>query len=207
MEVPDKIEEILPEDSYTPATIAWKLYQDDKDEPLSAQLLGLGPSGEVDEIAFKFELLLSVFLEMILHMMKIDTLKEYENNIENTEELNLEPDFEDFDIDLYYPIIKSKFKKICYLVNVEIYNKNDDPEYLIHVVKDRYSRVILKNNPDDTHYFESIGSNEQYDFIPCEGYEPKKKLRDVYAIMNIGNKIHKIRFDTIDKIGPQIIKF
>ena len=130
---------------------------------------------------------------------------DYEQN-DKTDELILEPDFEDFNMDLYYPIIRSKFKKISYLASVQTFNKSDDPDYLIHVVKDRYSRVILKNNPEDSHYFESIGSDEQYDFIPCEAFEPKTKLKDIYTIMNIGNNMYKIQFDTIEKIPNEIIK-
>lgn len=207
MELPDNTEMTTLQDNlYTPESIAWKLYQDNIDEPLSAQILGLGPPGEDDEITYKFELLLSVFMEMLLHMMRMDNIKECEESNDNLD-LDLEPNFEDFDVELYYPVIRSKFKKISYLASVETFNKNDDPDYLIHVVKDRYNRVILKNNPEDTHYFEEIDSDDQYDFIPCMGYEPKTKLKDVYAILNIYNKMYKIRFDIIEKIGADIIRF
>lgn len=194
------------DDFYTAELIAWKLYQDDDYTPLTSQVLGFGPSGETDEKTYIFEMLLSIFLEMLIHMMKMDHLKSMEECLDDLEQ-DFEPDFENFDMELYYPIIRNKFKKISYLVSVEIYDTNEDKDYLFEVVKDRYSRVILRQNPSDTHYFEEIGSDDNYDFIPSIGYTPKTNLKDVFAILTIGQKMHKIKFDAVQKIGAEIIKF
>lgn len=187
----------LPDDDtfYTPESIAWKLYQDDNDTPLSSQILGFGPPGEINELEYNFELLLSVFFEMLIHMLKIDLLTD--DTIDSNDSNELQPNFENFDMELYYPIIRSKFKKISYLVTVETFSRDDDKDYLLEVVKDRYSRVILRHNPDDEHYFNKINSVEYYDFIPCAGFASKKYLRDIFAICTINSNMYRVRFDNI----------
>lgn len=209
---------------YTPETIAWKLYQDDDDTPLSSKILGFGPSCDidgvdgvdgvngantVDHVACVFEMLLSIFCEMLIHMMKIDVLKMNEENLLDLANLtnSIDLDFEDFDMELYYPVIRNKFKKISYLVSVETFDSNDDKDYLLEVVKDRHSRVILRHNLTDTYYFDEIDSDNYYDFIPCLGYKSKKKIKDVYSILSINDKMYRIRFDPIEKIGSEIIRF
>lgn len=187
---------------YTPETIAWKLYQDDDDKPLTAKLLGFGVDDGTCENEYTFELLLSVFLEMLIHMMKIDSLKNSNdlndpNDKENTDEVSLEFDFEKFDMNLFFPIIRNKFKKIFYLCSVETYDRNDDKDYLLEIVKKRYSRIILRKNKEDSHYFESIGSLDEYDFIPCDGYKQQRQLKNIFSIMSIGPHMYKIRFDKI----------
>ena len=179
---------------YTPETIAWKLYQDDDDTPLTSKLLGFGVDDGTCENEYTFELLLSVFLEMLIHMMKIDSLKDID---ENTNDISLEINFENFDMSLYFPIIRNKFKKIFYLCSVETYDRNDDKDYLLEIVKKRYSRIILRKNKEDSHYFESIGSLDEYDFIPCDGYKQQRQLKNIFSIMSIGPHMYKIRFDKI----------
>lgn len=182
-------------DLHTPRSIAIKLYTDENETPFTANILGLGPPGENDELFHRFELLLSIFLEMMIHMMVYDP-DDPKKEIDLYDMSN-QPNFADFDMELYYPIIRNKFKKISHLLSIETYERNDDIDYLLEVVKDRYNRVILLNNPEDTHYFLSINSCEQYDFIPSQGSEPCKKLKNIYSIMNIGPKLYKISFDTL----------
>jgi hypothetical protein len=181
-------------DYYTPESIAWKIYQDDDDKPLSSQILGFGPEGESDYLLYKYEMLLSIFLEMLIHIMKMDIL---EVNSDINEDDDIEPSFEEFDMDHYYPIIKNKFKKISYLVSVNTYDNFDDKEYLLEIIKNRYSRIILRNNPEDTHYFDQIHSIDYYDFIPSEGYKQQNKLKNIFSILILNKKVYTFYFDSI----------
>ena len=193
---------------YTPESIAWKLYNDTFDEALSSNVLAFGPPGETDHTAYVFEMLLSVFLEMLFHMMALDSAKELEERIENGEDVDvdnsdLEPNFDYFDMDLYLPIIEKKFVRISHLARVFTLERIED-EFVGEIMRGRYCRIILRNNCEDTHYFDSIGSTDNYDFIPSEGFEPKKNLKDIYAILKLNDKIYKIYFDHIQKIGADI---
>jgi hypothetical protein len=143
--------------------------------------------------------------------MIIDNAKFMEEKAERGEEVDnsyLEPDFEDFDFELFMPTIETKFKRISYLVNVVCYERNGDEfdmEYVNNMMKERFCRVILRHNYEDTYYFDEIGSDANYDFIPNEGFEKKNNLRDVFAVLKLNNKIYKIYFSRIDKIGSNVI--
>lgn len=199
------------DDWYTPESIAWKLYNETFSEAMSASVLGFGPVGDNDHVSYIFEMLLSVFFEMLFQMMVIDNAKFMEEKAERGEDVDdsdLEPDFEDFNFGLFMPIIETKFKRISYLVNVVDYERNGDEfdmEYVNNMMKERFCRVILRHNYEDTHYFDEIGSDSNYDFIPSEGFEKKNNLRDVFAVLKLNNKIYKIYFSRIDKIGSNII--
>lgn len=195
---------------YDPKTLAWHLYNDTFSEAMSSQIFGFGPAGEDDIISWYFEIFLSIFLEMMFHMMLLDNAKLLEDNEEGYfDEEDLEPNFEDFDMGLFLPIIDKKFKRISLLARVIEYERNPDDEFekemLDDMIKGRYCRIILRHNSEDTHYFESIESSELYDFIPSEGFEPKTKLKDVYAILRLNNKVYKIYFDNLEKIGANIV--
>lgn len=198
----------LNNDFYSTKTMAWELYYNNDNKPLSSQLLGFGPIDDGDELTYRFELLLDIFVQMLLIMLEEELIKEKEENSEDLESDNItaEINFNYFDMDLFYPEIRNKFKKISYLLTIETYDRNDDKEYLFLVAKDRYNRIILKNNPEDNHYFKDLDNNVYHEFIPSQGFEPKNKLKDIYAIMNINSKMYKIKFDTIEKIPQNLIK-
>ena len=198
---------------YTPESIAWKLYNDTFDGALSAGVLGFGPTGETDQIAYTFEMLLSVFLEMLFHMMMLDSAKDLEERIEKGEDIDnselennlLEPNFDYFDMDLFLPTIEKKFVKISHLVRVSTFERVND-DFIGDLIHGRYCRIILRHNQEDTHYFNSIDSLDKYDFIPSEGFEPKKKLRDIYAVLKLNDKIYQIYFDRITNVSADIIE-
>lgn len=204
---------------YDASTIAWKLFQDDSNTPLSACILPFGPEGETDMVTYNFELLLSIFMELLMHIMTIEIAKEVEKEIEeavennendiNVDNIDLDPYYDDFNMDNYLETIVTKFKRIGHIANVQTFEIVDDEyekEYLGLVIKDRYCRIILKNNPTDTHYFVSINSDEQFDFIPSADYQKKNKLKDVYAVLMLNNKLYKIYFDKIEKMGANLFK-
>lgn len=206
-------------DFYDASTIAWKLFQDETNTPLSACILPFGPDGETDLVTYNFEVLLSIFMELLMHIMMIEIAKDVENEIEEeikTNEYNIDPDnidlepyYDDFNMKNYLETIIIKFKRIGHIVNVQSFDIIDDEyekQFLELIIKDRYCRIILKNNPTDMHYFKSIGSNEQFDFIPSSNYKKNNKLRDVYAILMLNDKLYKIYFDKICVSNSNIVK-
>jgi hypothetical protein len=191
---------------YTPQTIAWKLYTDTLDQALSSVILGFSDKTETDPQSYMFELLLSIFCELLLIIMFMDNveLKE-ELNIDNFEnQLNI--NFDDFYMELYLPIIETKFKVLSHIINIETYDRNDENEkdYLKLISKGRYCRLILKQNYEDQNYFKNNENSEDYSFITNENYQKKNKLNDIFAILLLNDKMYKIYFDNITKIGENI---
>jgi len=157
-----------------------------------SQILGFGANDGSNSLTYVFEMLLSVFLEMVIHMMKIDIMQ---CNEENNTELDLDPDFDDFDLNLYYPTIRNKLKAASVLVSIQTIDASEeDNDYLIEVSRDRYARIIIKNNPEDTHHFDNTGNTDNYGFIPSDGYKYKTELRDIYAVWVINKKLYTVRF-------------
>lgn len=194
---------------YNPKTLAWHLYNDSITETMSSQIFGFGPTGEDDIVSWYFEIFLSVFLELMFNIMITDSAKIIEENeSECFDDTDLEPDYEDFDMGLYLPIIEQKFKKISLLVRAREFERYPTDEYekedLDNMIKRRYCRIILRHNYEDTHYFDSINSDDFYDFIPNEGFEPKTKLRDVYAILRLNNTVYQIYFDNVERLSTHI---
>ena len=183
-----KYEQELLKDAHSVKTLAWKLLMDDDDKPLSSQISGISPEPEDDETSYTFEMLLSILIEMMYHLMIIDT----ESN--NVSEIII-TDFSD-KITIYLPIIKSKFENIGYIANIMIFNNDDS--YVKNIFNDRYCRIILKQNPDELYYFIHKNIEEDYEYILNPKYKKQNKIDDIFALLMFKNAVYKFYFSKIE---------
>jgi len=194
--------DMLANEYYTPQTIAWKLIMDDNDEALSGALLGYADGGDDDPASFMFEILVTIFIEMIFDIAVIAQATDDESKLQDFE---FNPDMGKFDLDLFINTIKKKFNKISYICSVETYNKKEMSKHelaeLQETVNNRYCRIILKHNPDDRKIFKTKNIAENYHMILNETYIRKKHLRDIYAIVMLYDKVYEIHFDNVPNYG------
>jgi len=186
------------DDVYTPASIAWKLLMDDIDDSLSANLMAMTPDNDEDSdpVSFLFEILITIFMEMIFDLAIIN------NEIDNDNGFN--PDISKFNINDFLPILEKKFNRVSILLNINTYDKkSDDHENLRNILDNRYCRVILRHCPEDSHIFKknNIPSELNYHIILNQMYKQKSDLKNIYAIIIIENIIYKISFNLVKKIN------
>jgi len=172
---------------YTPEQLAWKLLMDDIDTSKVAQLLTFREGFGTDDnpITFTYEILITIFMEMIFDLVLI-------NHHANSDNIFV-PDFDKFDINLFLPLLEENFKKINIILNISTYDVQDDMQYILD---NRYCRVILRHI--DKQYFIEHEIEEELNYHMILNGLNKihyNKLTDVYAIIIIKNNLFKIQFD------------
>ena len=182
---------------YTPENIAWKLLMDDDDEKLSSAIQTFCPSfedTESDSVSYFFEVLLTIFMEMIFDLAILLNMKENETN---GEDFMFDPDMDNFNMEDFIPTLKKKFNKISIITHVSEYEKNDP--VLESVIGNRYCRIILKHLPKDRPLFKKYNVSEDmnYHMVLGSNFTSKKKLKEVYAVIIIKDIAYKIYFDTL----------
>lgn len=198
------IENNISNDVDTPESLAWRLLVDDKlktDNNIKRFLASIDLSEETNpnifnEEAYLFEILLTMYLEMLFGWYKLLHLIENEENEVSTEfklnlnELTLK--------DLIYPF-KEKIKLIGYNLNIyEITNI----DYYNYLRNESYCRVALKDLPSDFGFFEinkdRIVPDKRYHFILNSKFKGKNFIKDIFMLININNIGYKVSFDTIN---------
>ena len=186
---------------YTPESLAWKLLLDDVDTAMAAQLLGINPddSHDTDNITYLFEILITIFMEMIFDIALLGDMA-----INQTEH-KFNPNITEFDLNIYLPTLTTKFKHISILLCTEIYDvDNDNKVYMQEILDNRYCRIILRHNKDDIQYFikKELSNDLNYHLI-LNTYTSNNyyaNLKDIYAIILLNNKLHKISFECLNII-------
>jgi hypothetical protein len=185
------------DDMYTPQSIALKLINDDNIKKLSTCMQLYSDVTAVDNFeicCMTFETLLSIFLEMLIIMMKNEIVL---FNEENNSNIDVIPDFENFNMDMYAENIENKIKNINYIISIETYDKNDK-DFIKMLTSNRYSRVLLRHSNLDKQYFVD-NYEEYYDFVLNSGFVKSNKLSNIFSILIIGDNLYKIFFSEIEK--------
>jgi len=157
---------------YTPESIAIKLLTDTDLEALHSKI-AFGSDNELN-----FEVLLTIFFEMLFNINQSPT-HEIENLIDIIDR------------------IKNKMELIRVILHVDIIEENDKES--CHIKKNRYCRVILKNNPIDSNDFIFYGiENKNYHMlINGANYQFNKQLNEIYCTATIESYLVKIYFTQI----------
>jgi hypothetical protein len=202
----DQIDEIISknisDDIFTPETLAWRLLVDDEiknDKNIKQLLTSIDLNEELNpdifnKEAYLFEILLTVYLEMLFGWYKLLYLMENEEkgNPEhfklNLAELKLK--------DLVEPFTE-KFKLIGYNLNIyEINNK----DYYERLKNESYCRVALRDLPSDFGFFEinknRLDKEKRYHFILNSKFKGKTVLRDIFMLLIINDIGYKICFSS-----------
>jgi len=176
---------------YTTESLAWKLLMDDSEIQTCLQTLVDSQYPDSDPCTFTFEILLTVFLEMIVNTLKIEAMNNNEKFVFKCDAANL---------DNILPMLKKKFLSIQYYLFVHPTDINDNNNLHINLLtKSSYCRVIFRNNENDTRYFKVYGSNvdinKPYHMILNRSYEKTTNISNVYAVCFIKDKMYKILFN------------
>jgi hypothetical protein len=200
MSLPEEINELdFNDDIFTPEMFAWKLLLDDCNrDALSSQLQTFTDTydTEDDPITFFFEIALTICMELIYGVLKLNFYAEHDDGKEFKHKLV------NADIDNVLPMINNKFAELHLQCSIYGYD-NDDyfKEYCKDILNHRYCRIILRHNKNDKKefklYADNIDDDKPYHMILNGKYDTQSKLKEVYATFSIENKIYKVSFDKI----------
>jgi hypothetical protein len=200
-EIDDIISNNISNDTFTPESLAWRLLVDDelKNNTNIKQMLAsidLNEESNPDifnKEAYLFEILLTIYLEMLFGWYKLLHLIENEMN-ENPVEFKL--DLSKLTLkDLEEPF-KEKIKLLGYMLCIhEIKNK----DYYDYIKNESYCRVALRDLPSDFGFFEinknRIDREKRYHFILNSKFKGKSVLRDIFMMIIINDVAYKISFN------------
>lgn len=189
------------ENWYSPQTLAWKLITDDfgENDNLSNMIMSYNADSTIehDPCSFLFEILLTIFMEMIFDFAMIMSAKECDNN---GEEFNFKPDMKFFNMDDYIELIQDKFFKVSIMLTVNKYDtlSNDqlEQDYMQHLIDKRYCKIILKQNEIESHLFDlyRVSPDVNYHMILNSKTTKTNILNNIYAICKINNILYQISF-------------
>lgn len=180
-------------DYLSPQNLAWQLLMDDFKGDLTSAIVGFTQDNDYmnDPTSFTFEMLLTIFTEMIVQMA---TILQQDSVIDTNQDI----DEKYYQFNDFFNVIQNILKGSNILCNILQYDRNEN-DYLRKIINDRYCRIIFKYNTDDKHYFETIEDDVQYHFLLNQSTMNKKndQLKNIYAIIITDTQIYKISFDRI----------
>lgn len=196
----------------TPDSLAWKLLMDDKVEDYAGVLLPFVVDDDqehntlYDNLAGQFEILISVYMEMVFGMLKIAHINSFVNEDgELDEDVDLEstfaPDLSHFDIADMTDTFRKKLAKVRVFLSVqEIHDCN---ERNFGSSNEYYCRIVLKDLPEGKTYFwanrKRLDPSKRYTFtIRNDSEKKQKKLEDFYAVCSFPGKKVRIAFCPIN---------
>lgn len=193
----NEITEHIDDTNYTPETLAWKLLFDNNIESFSSQLLTFTDeaSKETEPTTYLFEVLITIFMEMIIAILKTNY---YSDDNNNNKEFN--PKFNHNDFDEILTNLKEKFNLINILLFTEkIEPIEDNKLHITEVTKNRYCRIIMKHNKDDFTLFniyeDRIPEDKIYHMLLNNKFVlTNKNLNSVYAIASLDGITYRIYF-------------
>lgn len=193
--------DLMDSNNFTPQSIAWKLIMDDIDTSMVSTMLVYDPENMRDEdpVTYIFELLITIFMELIFNIALISEADAIEKN-ENDKEFKFNPDLKKFDMESCMHVLEEKFKMLGIFVHVDTYEKNEyNKDMLKEIVDGRYCRVVLRHQKDDLVHFikNNVPDDVNYHMILNAFFTSKRsnKLRDVYAIILLNDKVYQIYFN------------
>jgi hypothetical protein len=200
----------IQEDVFSPESLAWRLLVDDeftKNNDVKKMLAHIDLEEEnnpevFNKYVYEFEILLTIYLEMVFGWYKLLHLMQNENNENNENNEDLEKEFE-LDLtkislnDLIDPF-KEKFKMIGYNLSINEIKNKDFYDYLRN---ESYCRVALRDLPSDFGFFEinknRLDPKKRYHFIINSKYKGKDNLRDIFMLLVLNDIGYKINFNYI----------
>ena len=187
-------------DSYTPETLAWDLLVNDDiqnnnyaSELIAAIDLSEEPKPDIfNKFVYEFEILATIYFEMIFGWYKL--LHLYHNEETNTD-TEFKPDLTNLKIeDLQNPFI-DKFKIINYILHI---TKIENLEYYNFLRMQSYCRVVLRDSKIDETYFiansRNLSPEKRYHFIINGYYSGRDNLEDIFLLVDLGYAKFKVNF-------------
>jgi hypothetical protein len=198
----DKIDEELSKntsDVFTPESLAWHLLV--SDELKKVDVGQLMASIDLDEEpnpniynreAYEFELLLTIYMEMVFGWFKLLHLMD---NEQKGIETDFKPDLSKLSLDDLENPFKEKFEIIGYNLHI---NEITDMDYYENLRVKSYCRTALRDLQSDFGFFNlnknNIDPEKRYHFVMNGGFKGEKNLRNIYMLIKINNVGYKINF-------------
>jgi hypothetical protein len=196
---------------YTPEGLAWDLLIGDVDP----EKRGLDETIEFfshnnndenvsksDTLADKYQILITIFMELLFGMAKLNFYAELEKNGGDIEKKFI-PKYKNFNFETYVSLIEDKISLLGFMCNVDI----EDPENLteeskkeiVKMINDRYCRIVLRYNDKDDYFEENDVPEDVYYHMIINGLNKKqfKNLNEIYSIINLNGKVYKISFSKL----------
>ena len=200
----------------TPESLAWKLLMDDNVKEYEGVILAYVNNDndknknieKYDDIAGQFEILITIYMEMIFGLLKINHVNKFINEqgeLNNNVDLDksFKPDFTNFGIDDLKSCFREKMKKIrVFLSALTIHDTMIDDPGDFGKMTEYYCKILLKDTQGGKSYFKKNGSNldpeKRYTFLIRNDIEKKQnKLQDFYAVCALPNMKVRISFSPI----------
>jgi len=183
-------DDINKDDTFTPEELAWRLLLDDNVN--NVQLLAFSDENSVEIL---FEILLTVYVEMIFNHYKMQYLEF------NAEEDNFDDKFDNFKLDLSQINLEmltdnfdEKIKKLKFILNINEISFDRFEECKMN----RYCTILFKDLLRDKAFFimnaKYLDPEKRYHFIKNSKYENKTILRDIFCSFELNGKYYKINF-------------
>jgi len=185
---------------FTPESLAWMLLVDDNIEKkvdigqlIAAIDLESEPNPQVyNSQAYEFEILITIYMEMVFGWFKLLHLMENEQNGTETE---FKPNLSLVTLtDITEPFTE-KFSIIGYNLHV---NEITNMDYYKMLQSKSYGRVALRDLKSDETFFrlnsKNIDSEKRYHFVMNGNYKGEKFLRNIYVLFMLNEKGYKINF-------------
>lgn len=194
---------------YSPEEIAWKLLEDDEDNYSSDTLKCLQMCTDIQDTydnpaTFLFEILLTIFMEMLVNLIKIDGSEMLVNlmKIDSSDgignEILISNDFQKYKNVLEYVVYKIN-KTNYYSLHVDFVEENEENSvHIKYLMENRYCKVLLRSDKANESFFELLryqsGYDKDYHMTLNPEFKNMKKLNEIFAIIKLNNIIMKIKF-------------
>jgi hypothetical protein len=185
---------------FTPETLAWTLLVDeniekkiDVGELIAAVDLDNEPNPTVYNLeAYEFEILITIYMEMVFGWFKLLHLMENEQNGVETE---FKPNLSLVTLNDIVEPFTEKLSIIGYNLHV---NEITNMEYYKLLQSKSYGRIALRDLKSDEGFFrlnsKNIDPEKRYHFVMNGNYKGEKFLRNIYMIFMLNDKGYKINF-------------
>ena len=190
--VDDEINSHLNDDVYTPESLAWKLLLDDEIDGIGNLLTFTNDehlTDLCDKITLEFEILITIYLEMIFGWYKLLYLTE------NDDVANFKVDLNQITLTELEDPYKDKIKILGYILNVE---EITDMNYYEFIKDESYCRIALRDLESDYGFFllnqTNINPDKRFHFILNSKYPKFAELRQIFGLVKINKVVYKINF-------------
>ena len=202
-EMIDKFLDVPDDNIETPESLAWKLLLDNTFNDFATSIIPCvdGYNDDNSYLEDQFQILITVYLEMIFNTLKLMHIGVNNNQDDKTNIFeSFQPSLNNVSINDLTDEFRAKFKKIRYFLHVQQIN-NDYQDY--------YCKVILKNSINGKLHYElnknNIDQSKYYTFAINRNFAEikkyNKKLESYYAICHLPHMSIKIFFSQIN-INP-----
>ncbi len=182
-------------ENFTPEEISDFLFEETPADPCTLKILPYPSVMDNDETSLLFEVLITIFMEGMMKAKKLYNILE-ENTSDNINEeeyidvYNIQPD------DLL--ICEPWFKSFGFLIFIEEFDVNN---YIAS--EEDYCKIILKDDPNNSVYFNRNNITKPYHFILFSRYKSTNKLENIKALFHKpgltlnSNKLYVVKFKSL----------